>query len=192
MAINGPAAGFGLTVTLPATIRVACATAKVGLPFARRGLTMEACSSFFLPRLVGHSKALHLAVTGATYLASDPMVNMLFSELLPTPEETVSRALAIADDIAANTSLISTKLMRDLMFHGPSTAEETHVLDSRVFLAVVGSKDNEEGIKSFREKRRPVFNDTVENGIPSFWPWWISGGGLSLSGDKFRPDTTKL
>jgi hypothetical protein len=78
------------------------------------------------------------------------------------------------------------------MFHGPSTAEETHVLDSRVFLAVVGSKDNEEGIKSFREKRRPVFNDTVENGIPSFWPWWISGGGLSLSGDKFRPDTTKL
>jgi len=156
MAINGPAAGFGLTVTLPATIRVAYAMAKVGLPFARRGLTMEACSSFFLPRLVGHSKALHVALTGTTFLAFDSMVNTLFSELLSTPEETVSRALAIADDIAVNTSLVSTMLMRDLLFHGRSTAEEAHVLDSGVFLAMLDQRITKRVLKALKRKETCV------------------------------------
>jgi len=153
---------------------------------------MEACSSFFLPRLVGHSKALHVALTGTTFLAFDSMVNTLFSELLSTPEETVSRALAIADDIAVNTSLVSTMLMRDLLFHGRSTAEEAHVLDSGVFLAMVGSKDNEEGIESFKEKGDLCFKNTIENNAPSFWPWWAPINGLSLSGDAFRPGITKF
>lgn len=85
MAINGPAAGFGITITLPATIRIACSSAKISFAFARRGLVMEAASSYFLPRLVGMSRALHLVTTGATYIASDPLLSQLFSELLPTP-----------------------------------------------------------------------------------------------------------
>ncbi|KAL3704370.1 hypothetical protein TMatcc_010061 [Talaromyces marneffei ATCC 18224] len=104
MAINGPAVGFGITLTLPATIRVACASSKISFAFSRRGLSMEACSSFFLPKLVGTSRALHLLTTGATYLASDPLLSNLFSDILPTPQETVASALKIAEDIAANTS----------------------------------------------------------------------------------------
>lgn len=93
---------------------------------------MEACSSYFLPKLVGMSRALHLVTTGATYAASDPLFSQLFSEVLPTPEETVSRALAIAGDIAAHMSTVSTTVMRDLMYRGPSSAEEAHLLESRI------------------------------------------------------------
>ncbi|KAK5246691.1 hypothetical protein LTR20_007374 [Exophiala xenobiotica] len=172
VAINGPAAGFGLTVTLPATIRVAWKDAKVAVPFARRGLTMESCSAFYLPRLIGLSNTLHLTTTGSTFLASDPLVAGLFSKLLPTPEATISHAIELAQDIAANTSPVSTKLMRDLIVHGPATPEAAHILDSRVFISVVGSQDNVEGMKSFLEKRKPQFNGTLTTKDFPFWPWW--------------------
>lgn len=133
---------------------------------------MEAASAYFLPRLVGMSRALHLVTTGATYTASDPLLNQLFSELLPTPEETVSRALAIATEIAAQTSAVSTKVMRDLMYRGPSSAEEAHLLDSKVFLSMLRSKDSEEGMKSFMQKREPDFKGTMEEDAPLEWPWW--------------------
>lgn len=172
VALNGPAAGFGLTITLPATIRVGWAEAKVALPFARRGLTLESCSAFFLPRLIGLSNAIHLATTGSTHQASDSLVNGLFSKLLPTPQETVSYALKLASDIAENTSVTSTKLMRDMMLYCPPTPEATHVLDSRVFLSVVGSKDNLEGVRSFMQKRAPEFSGAMDKGLVPFWPWW--------------------
>ncbi|RTE82507.1 hypothetical protein BHE90_002992 [Fusarium euwallaceae] len=172
VAINGPAAGVGLTITLPATIRVAWSDAKVGLPFSRRGLTLESCSAFFLPKLIGLSNATHLTTTGSTYLASDPLVSGLFSKLLPTPQETVSYAVKLAADIAENTSLASTKLMRDMMLYCPSTPEETHILDSKIFLHSVGTKDNVEGIKSFMQKRKPEFSGTVNPDEFPSWPWW--------------------
>jgi enoyl-CoA hydratase/carnithine racemase len=169
MAINGPAEGFGITITLPATIRIACASAKISFAFARRGLVMEAASSYFLPRLVGMSRALHLVTTGATYTASDPLLSQLFSELLPTPEETVVRALAIAAEITAQTSTVSTKVMRDMMYRGPSTAEEAHLLDSKIFLEILRSMDSEEGMKSFMEKREPEFEGTMKDNAALEW-----------------------
>ncbi len=172
MAINGPAAGFGITLTLPATIRIACASAKISFAFARRGLVMEAASSYFLPRLVGMSRALHLVTTGATYTASDPLLGQLFSELLATPEETVARALAIATEITAQTSIVSTKVMRDMMYRGPPTAEEAHLLDSKIFLEMLRSKDSVEGMKSFTQKREPKFKGTMKDDAPHGWPWW--------------------
>lgn len=172
VALNGPAAGFGFTITFPAAIRVAWSGAKVALPFARRGIAFESCSTFFLPRLLGLAKAMHIATTGATYLASDPLVSPLFSKLLPTPEETLTYALELATDIAENTSLTSTKLMRDLLLYGPDTPEETHKLESKVFLSVAGSKDNNEGVESFMEKRKPVFSGTFDRESVPFWPWW--------------------
>jgi enoyl-CoA hydratase/carnithine racemase len=90
-----------------------------------------AVSSFFLPRLIGTSRAMHLTTTGSVYPADHALFGHLFSETLPTPEATVARALELADEVAKNTSTISTKLMRDLMYRGPPSAEEAHLLDSR-------------------------------------------------------------
>ncbi|KAF3385799.1 3-hydroxypropionyl-coenzyme A dehydratase [Talaromyces pinophilus] len=177
MAINGPAAGFGITLTLPATIRVACANSKISFAFSRRGLSMEACSSFFLPKLVGMSPALHLLTTGATYLASDPLVSNLFSKILPTPEETVASALDIAKEIAASTSTVSTKVMRDMMYRGPGSAEEAHLLESKLFLGMLMSMDSAEGMKSFVEKRDVDFKGNMKRDAPVGWPWWEKADG---------------
>ena len=114
---------------------------------------------------------MHLVTTGSTYLASDPLVSGLFSKLLPTPQETVSYATALATDIAENTSVASTKLMRDMMLYCPPTPEEAHVLDSKVFISIVGSKDNIEGVKSFMRKKRPQFSGTIDKDQFPFWPW---------------------
>jgi enoyl-CoA hydratase/carnithine racemase len=127
-AINGAAVGVGITMTLPCAIRVVYKKAKVGFVFSQRGLIMEAVSSFFLPRLIGTSRAIHLTTTGSVYEASNPLFGHLFSETCDTPDATVQRALEIADQVAKQTSTISTKLMRDLMYRGPTTAEETHLL----------------------------------------------------------------
>jgi enoyl-CoA hydratase/carnithine racemase len=159
-------------MTLPACIRISCAQAKIGFVFARRGLILEACSSYFLPRLIGMSRALHLATAGSVYPADHPLLSDLFSEVLPTPEATVSRALELADDIARNTSTVSSKLMRDLMYRGPDSAEATHLLESRLIHSLFGRKDNEEGIKSFFEKRAPSFEGTMHNDAPEAYPWW--------------------
>ncbi|KAM5517561.1 hypothetical protein FOXYSP1_04513 [Fusarium oxysporum f. sp. phaseoli] len=157
VAINGPAAGFGLTVTFPATIRVAWSGAKVALPFARLGLSLESCSAYFLPRLVGLAKAMHIVTTGETYVASDPLVSPLFSKLLPTPEETVAYAVELASNIGEGTSLTSTKLMRDMLLYNSETPEEMHKLDSKVFISLVGSQDNVAGIKGITKKQHPDF-----------------------------------
>ena len=172
MAINGAAVGIGITMALPAAIRVASATAKIGFVFARRGIIMEAASSFFLPRLIGTSRALHLTTTGAVYPANHPLLSTLFSEVLPSPEATVARALELAEEVAANTSGVSTALMRDMMYRGPDSAEGAHLLDSKVIYGLFGSKDNEEGIKSFFEKRKPKFEGTMLEDAPSAYPWW--------------------
>lgn len=172
VAVNGAAAGFGLTAILPAAIRVAWKDAKLNLPFARRGLTMESCSAFYLPKLIGLSKASHMVTTGGTYTASDPIVTDLFSKLLPTPEETLRYAVETAIDVAENTSIMSTKLMRDMMLYCPETPEETHLLDSRVFITSVGTEDNVEGLTSFMKKRKPNFSGGFDKSVFPFWPWW--------------------
>lgn len=159
-------------MALPAAIRVAYAKAKIGFVFARRGIVMEACSSFFLPRLIGHSRAIHVTTTGSVYPADHPLLDQLFSETLPTPEATLQRAHELADEIAKNTSTISTKLMRDLMYRGPTSAEETHLLDSRVIHGLFGAADNAEGVKSFKEKRPAEFKGTIPKDAPESWPWW--------------------
>lgn len=157
---------------LPGTIRVAYAKAKIGFVFAKRGIVMEACSHFFLPKLIGLSRALHLTTTGGVYPAEHPLMRELFSEILPTPEATLARALELADEIANNTSTVSTKLMRDMMYHGPATAEEAHLLDSKIIHGLFGSADNNEGVKSFFEKRPPKFTGTMTKDAPEAWPFY--------------------
>jgi enoyl-CoA hydratase/carnithine racemase len=170
-AINGSAVGVGITMTLPMNIRIVSEKAKIGFVFARRGIVMEAASSYFLPRLIGYSRAMHLVTTGEVLPASHPLLRELFSEVVPE-DKVLSRALEVAKMVSENTSLVSTGLMRDLMWRGPGTAEGTHLLDSKVLLELFRGKDKEEGIKSFLEKRQPEFRGTMERDAPSVWPWW--------------------
>jgi enoyl-CoA hydratase/carnithine racemase len=147
---------------------------------------MEACSSFFLPRLIGLSRALHLTTTGSVLPANHPLLLELFSEILPTPEDTMRRAFELADDIAKNTSLVSTKLMRDLMYRGPQSAEAAHLLDSRILHDLYGRKDNVEGVRSFFEKRTPDFQASMNTDAPDVWPWWVD---IKV---ESKPSCTKL
>lgn len=171
-AVQGAAVGIGITMCLPATIRVASANAKIGFVFSRRGIVQDACSSYFLPRLIGLSRALHITATGNVYRADHPLLHTLFSEILPTPERTIQRALEIAEELAKYSSSVSLKLMRDLMNHGPNSAEETHLLDSKLLHQLFGSRDNKEGIDSFFQKREPDFKGNMQEDAPEAWPWW--------------------
>ena len=139
-ALQGSAVGVGITMTLPMSIRIAYSGAKVGFVFARRGLVMEACSSYFLPKLIGLSRAMHLITTGATYTADNKLFDGLFSETLDAPEKVLPRALEIAEEITQNTSVVSTHLMKEMMWRNPDSPEGAHLLDSRVIYHLFSSK----------------------------------------------------
>ncbi|CZT22400.1 related to enoyl-CoA hydratase/isomerase family protein [Ramularia collo-cygni] len=173
-ALNGSAVGVGITMTLPMNIRIAYQDAKIGFVFARRGLVMEAASSFFLPRLIGYSKALHLCTTGATYPAKHSLYSDLFTELLPTPDAVLPRALELADEIVKNCSGISIHLCKEMMYRNPNTPEGAHLLDSKLVYEMFSSKDNKEGVQAFLQKRQVNFQGTMQNDAPQAWPWWHS------------------
>ncbi|PHH73536.1 hypothetical protein CDD83_4717 [Cordyceps sp. RAO-2017] len=169
-AVNGSAVGVGITMTLGANVRVASRDAKVGFVFGRRGFTLEACSSFFLPRLVGAARALHLVSTGAVYPAGHSLFGPLFSEVV-APDQVLPTALALAEDMAANVSLLASRLMKDLIFRAPASPEEAHLLESKIFHGLVLGPDAREGRESFLEKRQPDFQATLDD-APEPYPWW--------------------
>ncbi|KAM4058549.1 enoyl-CoA hydratase/isomerase domain-containing protein [Hirsutella rhossiliensis] len=169
-AVNGSAVGVGITMTLPANVRIASRGAKVGFVFGRRGFCMEACSSFFLPRLVGASKALHLVSTAAVYPAEHKLFSDLFSDVV-APDQVLPTALAIADDMAANVSPVASRLMKDMIYRAPATPEDAHLLESRLFHALILGDDAQEGRASFLQKRRPDFKATMDD-APAWYPWW--------------------
>lgn len=117
-------------------------------------------------------KALHLVTTGSVYPANHPLLDGLFSELLDTPDQVLPRALELADEIAKNTSSVSTNLMRELMYRNPGSAESTHLLDSAVIYSLFGGKDNTEGVQSFMEKRAANFTGSMVQDAPDMYPWW--------------------
>jgi len=173
-AINGAAVGVGVTMTLGMDMRIAAEDAKLGFVFCRRGVVPEACSSWFLPRLVGMAKAAELIYTGRVFRARDEADSGLFNYVLPKAE-VLPRALAMAREIADNTSAMSVTLSKALLQRGladpdPQTA---HLNDSRVFIWAGRAPDAAEGIKSFLEKRPPRFTLSPTQDLPDFYPWWI-------------------
>ncbi|KAI0435036.1 enoyl-CoA hydratase/isomerase [Xylaria sp. FL1042] len=171
-AINGHAVGVGITMTLPANLRIASSAARVGFVFSRRGITLEACSTYFLPRILGAGRALALATTGAVYAASDPAVRDLFAEVV-APERVVPRAVELAGEIADKASGVAVRAMRDMLYKGaPATPEEAFLLESKVFFDLFRGRDSLEGIRSFLEKREPRFDGVWEQDRPTTWPWW--------------------
>ncbi|HMJ10592.1 MAG TPA: crotonase/enoyl-CoA hydratase family protein [Polyangiaceae bacterium] len=173
-AINGAAVGIGATMTLPMDVRLASDTAKLGFVFARRGITAEACSSWFLPKIVGMSQALEWTMTGRVFSAQEALTGRLVSRVLPAAE-LLSTARALALEIAENTSAISVALNRQLLWKMASAEHPmlAHRIDSKAIYYMGSSPDGAEGVQSFLEKRAPQFKMKVSRDMPAFYPWWI-------------------
>jgi enoyl-CoA hydratase/carnithine racemase len=172
-AINGPAVGVGITMTLPMDIRVVARDAKVGFVFARRGIVPEACSSWFLPRIVGIGKATELVFTGRVFLAEEEKDSGLFNHVVDAAA-VLDKARSIAREIADNSSAVSVALSRALLWHGLGDADPqtAHLNDSRCMFWAGAQKDAYEGVASFLEKRRPEFRMSAGTDMPDFYPWW--------------------
>ena len=172
-AINGAAVGVGITMTLPMDIRIASETAKFGFVFARRGIVPEACSSWFLPRVVGINRAMEWVATGRVFPAAEALEGGLVSRVV-APEALLPTARAVAAEIVENTSAVSVALSRQLMWKmlGADHPMEAHRLDSRAIYAMGQSPDGHEGVQSFLEKRPAAFAMKVSSDMPEFFPWW--------------------
>lgn len=172
-AINGHAVGAGITMTLPMDIRIVAEDAKIGFVFARRGVVPEACSSWFLPRIVGISKAAELVYTGRVFRAAEEAASGLFSYVVPR-EQVLSTAMKIAEEISENAAPVSVALSKALLWHGltEDDPQSVHLIDSRCFYWAGRQKDAYEGIQSFLEKRPPQFTMSVSDDMPDFYPWW--------------------
>lgn len=172
-AINGPAVGFGITLTLPMDVRLASADARIGFVFARRGVVPEACSTWFLPRLVGIQQAAEWVYTGRVFDAREALAGGLVSRVLP-PAELLPTARALAREIAENSSAISVALSRQMMWKllGADHPMEAHRLDSRAMAFIGASADAREGVGAFLEKRPARFTGLASSDMPPFYPWW--------------------
>jgi enoyl-CoA hydratase/carnithine racemase len=173
VAVNGPAVGVGVTMTLPADVRLASTAARFGLVFARRGIVPEAASSWFLPRLVGISRALEWTATGRVFDAQEAREGGLVRSV-HEPEDLLPAAYALAREIADNTAPVSVALARQMMWRmlGADHPMTAHQVDSRAIAARGVSGDAREGVTAFLEKRPARFPDRVSADMPDFYPWW--------------------
>ncbi|MCU1644393.1 MAG: enoyl-CoA hydratase [Nocardia sp.] len=172
-AFNGPAVGAGITMMLAADIRLASTTAKFGFVFARRGIVLESASSWFLPRLVGISRAMEWASTGRVFGADEALEAGLVRSV-HEPGALLPAALDLAEEIAANTAPVSVALNRQMLWRmlGADHPMAAHELDSRAMGSRGRSADAREGISAFLEKRAAAFPDRVSADLPEFYPWW--------------------
>ena len=170
-AINGPAVGIGATMLLPMDYRIAAGTARFGFVFARRGIIPEAASSWFLPRLVGISRALEWTLTGRIFTAEEARAGGLVSAIHP-PESLLEAAQTFAREIADNCAPVSVSMTRRLMWQGLTFEHpmQAHRVDSRWMAERGASADAREGVSAFLEKRQSRFPDRVAEGTAIF-PW---------------------
>ncbi|MBO0769287.1 MAG: crotonase/enoyl-CoA hydratase family protein [Solirubrobacterales bacterium] len=169
-AINGAAVGVGATMTLPMDIRIGADDAKLGFVFTRRGIVPEACSSWFLPRIVGIGQALEWVITGRVFSAKEALEGRLLNAIHPR-DQVLEKARALAKEIVDNTAPVSVALARQLLWRnlGAEHPMLAHSADSRAMLSRGSSDDVKEGISSFLEKRPAAFPDRVSAGLPELF-----------------------
>jgi len=172
-ACNGVAVGVGITMQLPMDIRLASDKARYGFVFARRGIVPEACSSWFLPRLVGVSQAAEWCMTGRIFDAQEALRGGLVRSVHPAGE-LMDTARGLAREIADNTSAISVAMTRAMLWRVPSGDHPmaAHRVDSRAIYRLSKGADAKEGVQSFLEKRPADFPGKVSADMPDFYPWW--------------------
>ena len=173
-AINGASVGVGVTMTLPMDFRLASEHAKFGFVFARRGIVPEACSSYFLPRLVGISQATEWCYTGRVFSADEALAGGLVRSI-HAADELLPAARAIATEIAENTAPVSVALTRQMLWRmlGADHPMVAHRADSRGILSRGSSDDAREGVTSFLEKRDPIYPVKVSDGLPDIFPDYV-------------------
>jgi enoyl-CoA hydratase/carnithine racemase len=172
-AMNGSAVGIGVTMTLPMDIRILADNAKVGFVFASRGITPEAASSWFLPRIVGISQALEWCLTARVFRADEALAGGLVRSLHPA-DEVLDVARALAAEIATNAAPVSAALTRQLLWRmlGADHPMEAHKLDSRAIFSTGRSADAREGVTAFLEKRPATWTMSPSHDLPDWYPWW--------------------
>lgn len=172
-ACNGVAVGVGATMQLAMDIRLAADNARYGFVFARRGIVPEACSSWFLPRIVGISQALEWCYTGRVFDAAEAKAGGLVRSVHPQGE-LMGAAMELAREIADNTSAISVAMTRAMMWRLSAGEHpmDAHRIDSRAIYRLSRGADAKEGIASFLEKRPPAYPGKVSADMPDFYPWW--------------------
>jgi enoyl-CoA hydratase/carnithine racemase len=166
-AINGPAVGVGATMTLPMDIRLGAEGAKMGFVFARRGIVPEAASSWFLPRVVGISRAMEWVATGRVFGIDEAHAAGLVRSV-HAPGDLLPAAHELAREIADNAAPVSVATARRLLWTmlGAEHPMAAHRADSRAMLARGQSPDAREGVTAFLEKRPAAFPDRVSDGLP--------------------------
>ena len=177
-AINGPAVGVGLTMTLPMDVRIVARGAKLGFIFARRGLVPEAGSAWFLPKLVGLPQALRWCLSGRVFEADEALQGGLVAEVVE-PADLLARARDIAREFTAETSPVAIALTRQMLwrFAGAPDPFELLGIDRPMSIERGGHADVKEGVQSFLEKRAASFPGKVSQDMPSQYPWWGTKGG---------------
>jgi enoyl-CoA hydratase/carnithine racemase len=171
-AINGPAVGVGVTMTLPMDIRIAAKGAKIGFIFARRGPVPEAGSAWFLPRLVGLNQALLWCMSGRVFGADEALKGGLVAEVT-APDQLLARARELATEIAENTAPVSLALTRHMLwqYSGQPSPFPVMGIDGALSVELGSGPDVREGVAAFLEKRKPNFPGKVSAGMPaSFKP----------------------
>ena len=173
VAFNGPAVGMGMTVPLAADIRIAAKDVKMGFVFAARGIVPEGCSSWFLPRIVGISKALEWCYSARIFRSEEALEAGLLRSV-HEKEDLIPAARELAREFIDNTSRVANTVLRHMMWRMRSAPDpiDAHRIDTAGINALATSRDAKEGINSFLEKRAPNFPDKVSKDLPAFFPWW--------------------
>ena len=172
-ACNGPAVGVGATMQCAMDIRLASEKARYGFVFSRRAIVPEACSSWFLPRIVGIQTALEWTFSGRVFEASEAL-DRGFVRSVHAEDELLPAAKALAMEFSEMTSAVSVTLIRHMLWKmlGADHPMEAHKIDSRGVYHRGRSTDAFEGVESFLQKRAPSFSGKVSKDLPEFFPWW--------------------
>ena len=173
VACNGPAVGIGASMQLAADIRLASDQARFGFVFNNRGIVPDACSSWFLPKIVGISKALELTYSGRIIDAQEALQLNLVSSIHDS-EKLLSNALDITKKMVQNSAPVSISLTRQMLWRSleSSGPYDAHVIESKAIDSRGASEDAKEGVSSFLEKRPAEFKNKVSSDMPEFFPWW--------------------
>ena len=170
-AINGPAVGIGATMTLPMDVRLASDKARIGFVFGKLGIVPEACSSWFLPRIVGISQALEWCYTAEILEPEAAKAGGLLKAVCPH-ESLLDEAHQLAKKFIENRSPVAIALTRQMLHRNAAQNHpiEAHKVDS-LGMFYTSLSDGKEGIRSFQEKRAPNFQGKASE-MPPFYPWW--------------------